>query len=79
MGLSAGKSYSAKDVKAGLEALGFTVTRCEPTDGNFLVAASKGGRASTASCKLDGQKCKVQGLVGAHGLAELSKSAMEGQ
>lgn len=79
MGLKAGKSYSAKEVKKALESLDFTVSKCEATSKNFIVAVkSKDGVSSTASCKLEGDKCMVQGLVGTHGLTDLGKSAMEG-
>ena len=80
MGIRASKSYSARDIKKALEALGFTVAKCEPTGKNFLVTAtSSTGRKSTASCALDGKKCKAGGLTGAHGLKDLSKSDLEKQ
>jgi hypothetical protein len=88
MGIDAATSYSAKDIKAALVALGFVVTQCEPSKKNFLVQVSSGpGAAGTAgdhgqqgiSCGLVGTKCAAGGLVGVHGLKGLSKSALQKQ
>jgi hypothetical protein len=79
MGIKAKKSYTADEIRTALEGLDFTVTICEPRTSNFLVTVEKDGRESTASCTLNGDKCKASGLTGNHGLKGLSKSALESQ
>lgn len=80
MGIKANKSYTAREIKKALEALEFTNVTCRTTKSNFLVTAtSQFRRASTASCGLDGEKCKAGGLTGSHGLRDLGKRDLAAQ